>query len=502
MFKKLLRFYSLALLRSYGLTVLWSFLLFSTLNSFSQIDPPLRIELETEKDQQEYKFASLANQGVAVFYKSALLTADTAQWVFIHYDTNLVRTHFYKIKLPNQCQYLSADFSDNKLYLFLKKPAQKKDTLKNYLLEWKVATPVFQLYDLQNYRSSYLTSIKVKDDYLFITVDDPKIKAITYYNFQTHAKQTIQLADEEITNIESFCIDTVAKTTCFCLFLKNRQGSRAELFVTDYSGIIKERQVFPYYNDMIYNSVRIAIVGRDSLLLVGGYSNIKEKKPKGSYSGIYTLLFSKNRFSDKKTYSLGSLAANDSTLNVKLMAESNVMMNLHITQHQGKVFAITEVFYPEYQYTTSPYRSYGYYSYEPPLQTFTGFRFMNAYISEFNPQGMLLNEWYFPFKDVLTKSFYNLVDLYQDAENNILFYYVHNNSIQSQFMNGKRVLSPQTGFPIELNNKTDILEYSSNIIMQHWYNNNFLVSGYQYIKNTQRGKGKRYVFYLNKLICE
>ena len=69
-------------------------------------------------------------------------------------------------------------------------------------------------------------------------------------------------------------------------------------------------------------------------------------------------------------------------------------------------------------------------------------------------------------------------------------------------MNGKQVLSPQTTIPIELTNKTDILEYSSDVSMQHWYDNKFLVSGYQYIKNTQRGKGKRYVFFLNKLVCE
>jgi len=492
----------LTVLRSYGLTVLWSFLLFSPLISFAQIDPPLRIELEGAKDQQDYNFVPLAQQGVAVFYKSALVSADTAQWVFIHYDTNLARTNLFKIKLPNQCQYLTADFSNNKLYLFLQKPAQKKDTLKNFLLEWKVSTPIFQLYDLQNYRSSYISSLKVKDDNLFIIVDDLKTKAIVFYNYKTHHRQTIQVADEEITNIEAFCVDTVSKTTYFCMFLKNRQGSRAELFVTDYSGKIKERVVLPHYDDMIYNSAKIAWVGRDSLLIVGGYTNIKEKKPKGSYSGIYTMLFSKNRFSPKSTYPLGSMSENNSDLNTKLLTEANVIMNMHITQLQGKVFAITEVFYPEYQYIASSYRNYGYYGYEPPTQSFTGYRFMNAFISEFDAQGALQSEWYFPFKEVLTQSFYNLLDLFQDVDNNVLFYYVYRNSIVSQFMSGKNVLSPQTSILIELLNKTDILEYSSNVLMQHWYNNNFLVSGYQYIKNTQRGKGKRYVFFLNKLICE
>jgi len=471
-------------------------------SALAQIAPPLRIELESVKDQQDYKFLPLANQGVAVFYKNALLTADTAQWIFIHYDTNLVKKNMYRIKLPNQCQYVDADFSNDKLYLFFQKTANKKDTLKNFLLEWDIATSVFQLYDLQNYRSSYISSIKVKDDYLFIRIDELKTKAMVFYNFKTHTKHTIQSADEEITNIESFCIDTVAKATYFCLFLKNRQGSHAELFVTDYSGKINERVTLPYYNDMIYNSVRIAIVGKDSVLLVGGYSNIKEKKPKGSYSGIYTLLFSKNSFSNKKTFSFGTLSVTDSASNVALMAESNQLMNLNLKQNNGKVFAITEVFYPEYQYLASSYRSYGFYGYEPPMQSFVGFRFVNAYILEFNAEGLLQNEWDIPIKDVLTQSFHHLIDLYQDPESNILFYYTYKNSIISQFMSGRHVLSPQTTIPIELANKTDILEYSSNVCLQHWYNNNLLLSGYQYIKNTHRGKGKRYVFFLNKMICE
>jgi hypothetical protein len=333
-------------------------------------------------------------------------------------------------------------------------------------------------------------------------VDEQKTKAIIYYNYKTHAKQTIQFVDEEIITIESFCIDTIAKSTCFCMFLKNKQGSRAELFVTDYSGKIKERAVLPYHEDMIYNSVRMTLVGRDSLLLVGGYTNNKEKKPKGCYSGIYTMLFSKNRFSPKNSYTFGSQSASDSVYNIKHLTEQNVLMNVHITQAQEKVFAITEVFSPEYQYVQSSYRNYGYYGYEPLTQTFSGFRFFNAYISEFNAQGLLLQEWYFPIKDVLTKSLYNLIDVYQDSEKNSLFYYVHRDQIVSQFMNGKQLLSPQTPNPIELTNKTDILEYSSNVFMQHWYHNSFLLSGYQYIKNPQRGKGKRYVFFLNKLICE
>jgi hypothetical protein len=482
-----------------------SFLLFSLtpiLQLSAQVDPPLRIEFESAKDQQDSHFVSLAEQGVAVFYQSAILSVDTVQWVFLHYDTNFVRTHLYKIRLPNLCQYLSADFSNNKLYLFLQKPAYKKDTLKNYLLEWNLFTQDFQLFDLQNYKSPYLTSIKVADDYLFMMVDEQKTKSIVYYNYKTHTKQWLQFTEDEITSIESFGIDTVKKETHCCLFLKNKKNSRAELFITDYSGRMKGGAILPLLPDMVYNSAKVTVSGKDSLLIVGGYSNMKDKKQKSCYSGIFTLLFTKSRFSDINTFSLGALLVKDSSVNKKYLAETDLAMNGHIRKSNDHIFFITDQFYPEYYYqNNSSYRGYGYYGYEPVSRVFAGFRFLNAYILEFNPQGQRLNEWYFPIPNVLTQSFYNLVDLFQNKEDNILIYYVYKNEIVSQYMNGQQVLEAQTAIPVELSNKTDQVEYSSNISMQHWYGNNFLLSGYQYIKS-QRGKGKRYVFFLNKLICE
>jgi len=485
--------------------LLFSFLLFSFLLPLSaQTDSPLRIELESAKDQQDYKCVSLAEQGVAVFYQSAVLSVDTMQWVFIHYDTNLVRTNLYKIKLPNLCQYLASDFSENKLYLFLQKPAFKKDTLKNYLLEWNLLTHTFQIYHLQNYQSPYLSSIKVADDYVFMIVDELKTKSMIYYNYKTDAKQVAQFTDDEITSIESFGIDTLSRETYSCLFLRNKKETYAKLYITDYSGKIKRDVILPLYPDIVYNSAKVTSTGKDSLLITGGYSNMKDKKNRSCYSGIYTLLYSKNKFSEINMYSFGALLDKEPDVKTQYLNESNLAMNGHISQSNGHIFYITDLFYPEYQYT-NPRRSYGYYGYydyEPVTQIFAGFRFVNAYIFEFNTQGILLNEWYFPMPNVLTQSLYNLVDLYQDNQENTLMYYVYKNEIVSQFMNGQRVLEAQSAISVDLAHRTDILEYSSNVSMRKWYGNNFLLSGYQYIKNAQRGKGKRYVFFLNKLVCE
>ena len=213
--------------------------------------------------------------------------------------------------------------------------------------------------------------------------------------------------------------------------------------------------------------------------------------------------FSINKFFNMKTHSFGALLAKDSVLNTKHLEESNIAMSMHINQSNGKVFAIVHLFYPEYQYnTTSSYRGFGFYGYDPPVQIFMGYRFLNAYILEFNTSGALLNEWFFPLNNALTQSLYNLVKVYQDSGGNSLIFYAYNNEVISQFMNGQRVISAKSAMPITLMQKTDFLEYSSNISMRHWYDNNFLLSGYQFIRNSQYSKGKRYVFFINRLICE
>jgi hypothetical protein len=476
---------------------------FCFLPSFAQVNPPLRIEFESAKDQQDYMFVPLAQNGAAIFYQSAVLSLDTAQWVFLHYDTNLVRMNIYKVKLPNLCQYLAADFSNDKLFLFFQRYAHKKDILKNYLLEWNIATQNFQLFELQNYKYQYLSSVKVIDDYLFVIVDEPKMKSIIYYNYKTNVHSVVQFVEDEISSIESFCIDTTSKKTYFSMFLKNKKGSWAELFITDYSGKIKEQFVLPVHAEIVYNSAKLALVGKDSILITGGYTHIKDKKSRGCYSGIYIVPFFGNRFSDLNTYPFGALLARDSAATMTLLSDHNVAMSGHIKHINGHIFSITEFYYPEYQYTTaSSYRGYSYYGYDTPSRIFAGFRYLNAYILELNAQGALLNEWYFPVRNVLTQSVYNLIGLHQDNEENTLFYYSYQNEIVSQLMNGKQVLSAQTTIPIELASKPDVLEYSSNVAMRHWYDNNFILSGYQYIKNNQRGKGKRYVFFINKLVCE
>jgi hypothetical protein len=53
--------------------------------------------------------------------------------------------------------------------------------------------------------------------------------------------------------------------------------------------------------------------------------------------------------------------------------------------------------------------------------------------------------------------------------------------------------------PIETNYNNDKLISDYNSDMEYWYGNYFISYGYQKIKNVVQNKGKRTVFYFNKI---
>ena len=75
-----------------------------------------------------------------------------------------------------------------------------------------------------------------------------------------------------------------------------------------------------------------------------------------------------------------------------------------------------------------------------------------------------------------------------------------NNRIFSTLINGYETLEKLTSMNIETMSTRDVVEYNQGTEMQRWYGDNFLVSGYQYLRNRDKAtKAKRFVFFINKL---
>jgi hypothetical protein len=169
------------------------------------------------------------------------------------------------------------------------------------------------------------------------------------------------------------------------------------------------------------------------------------------------------------------------------------------------VLFLTELYYPEYTTTTTynNYDPYSYYGRTPTYtNTFSGYRYVNAYITTFDTAGLLSWSYYFPFQNLITYRLMQRLSAHFLGEETLL-YYPFNTYITATLLHHATTIEPLTTINLETNYPRDMVEYSRDARITHWYGDNFLCSGYQYIRNGTKGfKSKRYVFYLNKLRYE
>ena len=79
-------------------------------------------------------------------------------------------------------------------------------------------------------------------------------------------------------------------------------------------------------------------------------------------------------------------------------------------------------------------------------------------------------------------------------------FYPYNSNLSYCLINGYETIESTETIPIECLYKKDMVEYSRDLNMYNWYDNKFIISGYQQIvNNSKSAKGKRYVFFMNKL---
>ena len=172
-----------------------------------------------------------------------------------------------------------------------------------------------------------------------------------------------------------------------------------------------------------------------------------------------------------------------------------------IIKRNNEYLLIGEAYYPEFQtqcYTT--YAANGF-----PIQhcttVFVGYRYTHAIIADFNKDGELLWDNCFPIQDILTLNLKERVKV-MAGDNDIVLAYSYGGYIKSQIIEGDKVVQGKEENKIETAYENDQVKEDWSSDMDFWYDNYFLTWGYEKIKNDQANKGKRTVFYFNKIGLE
>ena len=168
---------------------------------------------------------------------------------------------------------------------------------------------------------------------------------------------------------------------------------------------------------------------------------------------------------------------------------------------------IGEAYYPEYEKiatttttttnmgngmtSTRTHTSYTYH--------FIGYRYTHAVIAVFDKNGEMLWDNCFEIGDVLTYNLREKVKVMNDGDN-IVLAYSEGGYIKYKIIKDNEVVQGKDEVKIETLKEDDNVKRNSNSDLDFWYDNYFLVWGFQKIKNDNKeSKGKRTVFYFNKI---
>lgn len=483
-------------------------LLFLSLQLTAQQDAPLRIELETLKDHQDFHHNAAGRHGVFVSYEGASQNPDSSEWVCLHYDTNLYKDYHFTVTLPAFTAFAGSAVTDNFYYLLLQKSFPKKEPVQTFLITVDLNTKRYKTEAIPDFQNGNINYLYAVDNHL-VAVSSSSNKQDSIFFYHCQDADALSLGDIFPYKME-FCVaDTFNHRWLFGL--KEYKGNTdGEIFLCQYDLLSKKVNVrsflsaSPTKGDYLYNSARAIVLSPDSTLIMGTFNTLQDKSSTHLHSGVYTLMEHHLDLDTARFYNFTNLKAALSEGESRVTANNlNLQLLVGNTGHNGSQYSlVTEVFYPEYDYTYTGYNDfYGGYT-SVPRETFAGYRFVNAYVTTFDRSGTLLWDNYLPLNNIITQQPYKRVCVHYIGED-ALIYYPKANRVFYTLVNGYNVMEKTDYFNIETNQSRDLVDYNIDTRLEHWYDSNYLVSGYQYIVNKGRGaKAKRFVFFLNKIIYE
>ena len=472
---------------------------------WAQSDPPLRIELPTAQDADDYHFTLMEKEGAMVFYEGLQLSEDTTEWVMMHYDTNLQKLYTYNIYLPPQAAFRQSFYENGSLYLLYQDVVGKKEIPKTYISVVDIEAKKAELHVIQNIPKFEGANLKAVDGHAVFSIVIDNSYLIYFYNTKTDNLQQFVVADAAIISEQFIEIDTINRKTLLGLgVLYGSKVAMMTVFETNYDGHLLKQVPLPIYEDYYYNTARLKQIDSSHAIIMGTYNLTTSRKSGFYHSGVYTLTYDNSVMGYPEFYNYTNLHKKDTLKNGKVKEQSIDLQLLvgDIISNDSCYTLITEVYYPEYNYTSGYYDNSSYYyggTYNPAQTTFMGYRYVNAYVTCFDKKGELLWDNYFPFSNILTRRLARRVSIYYSPYGTAIFY-PYNSNLSYCLINGYEIVENTETILIECLYKKDAVEYSRDLNMYNWYDNKFIISGYQHIINNSKGsKGKRYVFFMNKL---
>jgi hypothetical protein len=487
------------------------FLLLNINLLFAQNNAPMRIEVDENGIEEVYSLP-LENKTLLILTHKEKRAPKGEHWVIDTYNSIFFKLGKQNLYLPREFTLFNYKLmNDSIVYLTFAEENGKYSSLMIYKLN--VKTNILSHAYIKGYKKSRLLHIEYLKDKIFLIGNrmegmQEQLKEVKLPN----DIKVVAPVFPEYTNV--IAAYTSLKANKVIVMTNIYRGDNKGLYYNEVNGTdntLIKNQLHEADNITLIDGSLIESKG-DALLFMGTF-NYERGRIKDYdqlvREGTYFAKIVDGHFAFFKTNKFSEFTNVFSTLNYRdqVRAKENVKkgkqvsLNFRLLIHeeaikQGDLYVLTaEAYYPEYHYENN-FDSRG-YMYQ--MQVFDGYRTNNCIVAAFNDQGRLLWDNYMHIDDIRSYKLHENVLAFGEQDSSIVLAYYSDGKVQSKVVKGNEVVYKKSEDRVETVLNENILTDSKGL-MEHWYDNYFILSGYQTLIG--RDSKKRKVYYFNMISFE
>ncbi len=511
-----------------GITLQWK----SAAGQTSTADQPLRIEIPARSSNETYRIIPAADSGLVLFYKSLENAGDSAvKWYFVLYDTILQQQWVKAVPLFNRLEYrFHASDGDTIVILFTAVGKNKGIENQYAILRCLPGQGLFLLNEGVLTPNDEVTGFRVARGRAWIAIDEKgRAGKIRQVHMQTGRERTFALGQGGALQVRLIKPDT---TSLFTEAIVSRQVSKksTEYYFVRYDtagSISNEVLIGTHQGEKQLNHFQIAATngGRDRLLLGTygqgtGSKTSKRNIPDNESTGFFSAQIVNNKIKNLRFINFLELNNASSLVGEADFAQirekagkknktvSDFSLDYSVLLHdiidrEDERLLIAEVYAP--QFRTESFTDFDYYGrpYTNTYSVFEGYRYFNAIVAGFDSTGTLKWDNNIEIRNLLTTELNTKVSLVTGQGDELTLCYGTDGKVGTKILNKNQVVENLDFSPIDLLYPSDKLMSESKIRLHPWYDQYFVISGYQEVKNIALGSNsKRFVFYFSKIRFE
>lgn len=493
---------------------------------FKLSDTPLRIEITAQSEKETYRIIPCGSAGMILFYKSVEVAADNStRWYFSFYDRNLQKVWVKSAPIISSLEFKDSAFHEDTLYLYFEADNKNRNKEVNFQILSIILRPgTFVLNNGTTPEPGTMVSFRVVRQTAFIGLtNEGNNSTFLILDLPTGHSNAVSLMGGEPSTLQYTLVDT--NTLVFSVLItKFLSKKNTELYLCKYQPDgkkISEARVSNDNSTRDFINVAEANISETESLIAGIYSLSSEgKKSKETEStGVFASPFntavqeSINFYNFLDMNSIRELLTEQDILSLrkKSMKKSQYEMEysldfsmiLHEILPWNDHFIIAaEAYNP--QYHTESFTDYDFYG-RPFTNTYTvfdGYRFTGIILAAVDEHGKLVWDNAMNLRNVISFDLEPKVTLFPSGDELILAY-LNEGKIGCRIIREAQVVEKTSYSELELMSANDKLlaEYRSRMV--HWYDDYFLCSGYQEIRDISKGgNDKRMVFFCNKVLFD